>query len=100
PEPDGAADGAAAGGLAQLLLGGPPPAQPGDGPRRGLPVGDDLVQHLGDAEEPDDDGDELHAGGQLVDAEGEAGVTGDGVAADDGEEQPEPPGEAPLEERP
>src|SRR5690606_38113809 len=60
-EPDCTADGRGAPALLQLGAIGPPAAEARDGPLVTLPVREQLVEQLGDAEQTDDDGDEVHA---------------------------------------
>src|SRR5690606_29261583 len=59
-------------------------------------VGQQLVEQFGNAEQADDDGDEVEPAVQFADAEGEARVAGDRIAADGGDEQADDAGKQAL----
>ena len=56
-------------------------------------AGDGEVDHLGDGEQPDQGGDQVHAVPQIFDAAGEAGGSGHAVIADGRDHQADAPGE-------
>ncbi|CAI7633251.1 unnamed protein product, partial [Penicillium discolor] len=85
--------------LLQLGAVRPPPAEARDRSDVRLPVREELIEQLGDAEEADDDGDEVHALDEFQHTEREALVGCGGVRSDAAEHESEEAREDALEHR-